>query len=82
MLNALRYLARTSCGWCMLPVNFPAWQTVYWWFRRFVRLFLFRTIHDLALMISTAKAMARLYASTLGGSSIRLPTCFFSKNAA
>lgn len=24
------------------------WQTVYRWFRRFVRLFLFRTIHDLA----------------------------------
>ena len=43
-----RYLARTGCGWRMLPANFPPWQTVYWWFRRFVRLFLFRTIHDLA----------------------------------
>jgi hypothetical protein len=28
----------------MLPSDFPPWQTVYWWFRRFVRLFLFRTI--------------------------------------
>jgi putative transposase len=35
----------------MLPVHFPPWQTVYWWFRRFVRLLLFRTIHDVVLMI-------------------------------
>lgn len=35
----------------MLPKDFPPWQTVYWWFHRFVRLLLFQTIHDLALMI-------------------------------
>ena len=40
VLNAVRYLARTGCGWRMLPVNFSPWQTVYWWFRRFVRQFL------------------------------------------
>src|SRR5262245_51889941 len=34
-----------------LPKDFPPWQTVYWWFRRFVRLMLFRTIHDVALMM-------------------------------
>lgn len=56
VLNAIRYLARTGCGWRMLPVNFPPWQTVYWWFRRFVRLFLFRTIHDIALMIDREQA--------------------------
>jgi putative transposase len=28
----------------MLPTNFGPWQTVYWWFRRVVRLLLFRTI--------------------------------------
>jgi transposase len=56
VLNAIRYLARTGCGWRMLPVNFPSWQTVYWWFRRFVRLFLFRTIHDLAVMIDRERA--------------------------
>jgi transposase len=37
VLNAIRYLARTGCGWRMLPINFPPWQTVYWWFRRFDR---------------------------------------------
>ena len=51
VLNALRYLARSGAGWRMLPKDFPPWQTVYWWFRRFVRRLLVRTIHDVALML-------------------------------
>jgi len=51
VLNAIRYIARTGCSWRMLPKDFPPWQTVYWWFRRFMRRFLFKTIHDVALMI-------------------------------
>ena len=51
VLNAIRYMTRSGGGWRMLPKDFPPWQTVYWWFRRFVRLMLFRTIHDLALMM-------------------------------
>ena len=51
VLNAIRYLARAGCGWRMLLKEFPPWQTVYWWFRRFVRRFMFHTIHDMALMI-------------------------------
>jgi transposase len=35
----------------MLPNAFPTYQTVYYWFRRLMRRMLFRTIHDLALMI-------------------------------
>ncbi len=35
----------------MLPVHFGLWQTVYWWFRRFVRRLLFYTIHDIALIL-------------------------------
>jgi transposase len=50
IINAIRYLVRSGCGWRMLPVHFGPWQTVYWWFRRLVRRFLFQTIHDLALM--------------------------------
>jgi transposase len=50
VLNAIRYLARSGGGWRMLPKDFPPWPTVYWWFRRFVRRFLFQTIHDVALM--------------------------------
>ena len=51
VLNAIRYMARSGGGWRMLPKDFPPWQTVYWWFRRFVRRFLFKSIHDMAVMI-------------------------------
>jgi len=51
ILNAIRFLARAGCAWRILPTNFGPWQTVYWWFRRFVRRLLFRTIHDVALML-------------------------------
>ena len=50
VLNAIRYMVRSGCEWRMLPIHFPPWQTVYWWFRRFVRMLLFRTIHDVAVM--------------------------------
>jgi transposase len=50
-MNTIRYLARSGGGWRMLPEDFPPWPTVYWWFRRFVRRFLFQTIHDVALML-------------------------------
>jgi transposase len=56
ILNAIRYMVRSGCEWRMLPVHFPPWQTVYWWFRRFARLLLFRTIHDVALMIDRLRA--------------------------
>ena len=56
VLNAIRYMARSGGGWRMLPNDFPPWQTVYWWFRRFVRMLLFRTIHDVALMIDRERS--------------------------
>ena len=45
VVNAIRHMTRAGCGWRMLLKDFPPWQTVYWWFQRFVRLMLFRTIH-------------------------------------
>ncbi len=59
MLNAIRYMARSGGGWRMLPKNFGPWQTVCWWFRRFVRRMLFQTIHDVALMLDRERADAR-----------------------
>ncbi len=60
VLNAIRYLVRTGCGgcggWRMLPKDFPPWQTVYCWFRRLIRLTLFATIHELALMLDRQRA--------------------------
>ncbi|MFS0757488.1 IS5 family transposase [Noviherbaspirillum sp. 1P10PC] len=51
VINAIRYLVRSGCEWRMLPRDLPPWQTVYWWFRRFVRRLLFRVVHDIALMM-------------------------------
>ena len=59
IMNAIRYLVRTGCGWRMLPKYFPPWETVYWWFRRFVRQLLFRTIHDVALMLDRERSAGR-----------------------
>lgn len=56
VLNAIRYMVRSGCEWRMLPIHFPPWQTIYWWFRRFVRLLLFQTIHDVVLMIDRERA--------------------------
>jgi len=33
ILNAITYLLRAGCAWRMLPHDFPAWQTVYHYFR-------------------------------------------------
>jgi len=51
VINAVRYLVRSGCGWRMLPIHFRAWQTVYGWFRELARRFLFQTIHDIELML-------------------------------
>ncbi|HLL18395.1 MAG TPA: IS5 family transposase [Rubrivivax sp.] len=76
VLDAIRYLARTGCGWRLLPHDFPPWQTVYWWFRRFVRRLLFRTIHDLALMLDRERCdrEASPTAAILDSQSIKAPS--------
>ena len=33
VLNAIFYLLRTGCQWRLLPREFPAWSTVYHYFR-------------------------------------------------
>ncbi|CAA7626700.1 hypothetical protein MTBSS4_680003 [Magnetospirillum sp. SS-4] len=48
VVNALRYMVRSGCEWRMLPVHFPPWQTVYWWFRCFVRSFLLPLLQGFA----------------------------------
>jgi transposase len=76
ILNAIRYMARSGGGWRMLPKDFPPWQTVYWWFRRFVRLLLFRTIHDVALMIDRERSgrEASPTAGILDSQSVKAPS--------
>lgn len=33
IVNAIFYLLRAGCAWRLLPHDFPAWQTVYYYFR-------------------------------------------------
>lgn len=75
ILNAIRYMVRSGCEWRMLPIHFPPWQTVYWWFRRFVRLLLFRTIHDVVLMIDRVRAgrTAQPSAAVLDSQTVKAP---------
>ena len=75
VLNAIRYMARSAGGWRMLPTDFGPWQTLYWWFRRFVRLLLFRTIHDVALMMDRERAgrEASPSAAVTDGQTVRAP---------
>ncbi len=28
------YILKSGCPWRLLPRDFPPWETVYWWFRR------------------------------------------------
>nr|WP_239479476.1 IS5 family transposase [Lichenicola cladoniae] len=56
VVNAVRYLGRSGCGWRMLPVHFGHWRTVYGWFRELARRFLFQTIHDVDLMLGRERA--------------------------
>ena len=34
VLDAIWYRLRTGCQWRMLPIDFPAWPTVYYYFRQ------------------------------------------------
>jgi transposase len=34
IVDAILYLVRGGCAWRQLPVDFPPWQTVYWYFVR------------------------------------------------
>src|SRR4030088_2658759 len=37
VVNAILCLVRTGCSWRQLPHDFPAWQTVYAYHRRWTR---------------------------------------------
>jgi putative transposase len=46
VVNAIRYVLRTGCSWRSLPHDFPCWQTVYGYFRRWRREGLWQRIHE------------------------------------
>ena len=44
--NAILYLVRAGCAWRLLPHDFPKWQTVYYYFRRWQKEGIWPKIHD------------------------------------
>jgi putative transposase len=34
IVNAIFYILKSGCPWRLLPQDFPPWETVYWWFRK------------------------------------------------
>ena len=34
ILIAIFYVSKSGCPWRLLSRDFPPWETVYWWFRR------------------------------------------------
>jgi len=36
--NAINYLVKTGCQWRMLPIDFPKWQLVYYYYRKWASL--------------------------------------------
>jgi putative transposase len=46
VVNAISYLVRTGCQWRLLPTDFPNWNTVYSYFRKWTRDGAWRQIND------------------------------------
>jgi putative transposase len=60
IVNAILYLLHTGCQWRNLPHEFPAWQTVYGYFRRFQHSGLLEQInHCLRQRVRQAEARKR-----------------------
>ena len=46
VLDAILYITRAGCAWRLLPGDFPPWQTVYGYFRRWSRDGTWQRVHD------------------------------------
>ena len=46
VFDAIFYLLKTGCQWRQLPGDFPAWQSVYYYFRKWSRDGTFKKVHD------------------------------------
>jgi putative transposase len=44
--NALLYIAKSGCQWRMMPINFPKWQLVYYYFRKWESYGIIENVHD------------------------------------
>jgi transposase len=58
IVDAIRYLDRTSCQWRALPADFPPWDTVYHYFRAWTRDGTLTRMHD-GLRMQVRQALGR-----------------------
>jgi len=47
VLNAIFYLLKTGCQWRMLPINFPPWESVYYYFSKWKNDGTIEAVHEL-----------------------------------
>lgn len=65
VLNAIFYRVDNGVKWRNLPADFPAWQTVYGYFRLWVRLGVWESINE-ALVKDLRRAAKREASPSLG----------------
>ena len=56
IVDAILYVVRSGCAWRQLPVDFPPWETVYWYFTRWEQQKLtFRMVDALRSQVRTGE---------------------------
>ena len=46
IMNAILYLTKTGCQWRMLPLHYPPWKSVYYYFNKWTKNGVLTTLHD------------------------------------
>ena len=75
LMNAIVYVVRGGCAWRLLPGDFPPWQTVYGYFRRWSQDWTWTFIHDVLrdwLRKSEGRAVAPT-AAIIDSQSVKTP---------
>ncbi len=56
LVNAILYFLRAGCAWRLLPHEFPPWQTVYYYLRRWQREGVWARVHHMLVMADRERA--------------------------
>lgn len=56
IIEAILYFLRAGCAWRLLPHDFPPWQTVYYYLRRWEREGVWAHVHHTLLMADRERA--------------------------
>jgi putative transposase len=65
IMNAMLYLIKTGCQWRMLPKDFPPYNTVYYYFRKWKNEGVFEDVMD-SLRELVRRSMGRDESPSLG----------------